>query len=122
MNVSLNSATAVPDEAGSRLFLPAQRANVFRFHSGSDLLESKSTSLSLIRRTGALDAIRLDKGAKRLPHLQSSSTFASARARTGVPWSTQYFARNSLLSDAISTPAGHSVLHARHSRHRSRAS
>src|SRR3954447_3422509 len=122
MKVSLNNTTAFPDGAGSRLFLPSQRVNVCRLHCGSDLLRSTSTSRSLIRRTGALPAIRLDKGAKRLPHFASSWTFASARERNGVPCSPQYLARNSLFSEAISTPAGHSVLHARHSRQRSRAS
>src|SRR5438309_5664632 len=121
MNVSLNNATPLADGTASRLFLVNQRANVSRLHSGRDLLRSTSNSFSFSRRIGPLAAIRLDKGAKRLPHLASPSTFASARARSGVPFSPQYLARNSLLSDAISTLAGHSVLQARHSRHRSRA-
>ena len=58
----------------------------------------------------------------RLPQAEIPATFASARARNGTPYSLQYLARNSPFRDAMSTLAGHSVLQARHSKHRSSAS
>src|SRR3569833_2993369 len=91
MKVSLKSTTEVPDPQPALLLLRTQRANVFRFHLGRDLLGSTSTSFSVIRRMNALEAIRFEKGAKRLPHRASSSTFARARARSGVPWSRFFF-------------------------------
>src|SRR5579884_1608449 len=107
MNVSLNRTTGGASSTARLLFWSSQRAKVVLFHGGRDRLRSISSSASHIQRIGLLATIRFDSGANRLAQAASFATFASARARSGTPCSLQYCARNSLLSEAISTLDGH---------------
>ena len=73
-------------------------------------------------RPSGLPAIRLDSGASRLPQRASRRTWPKAFTLSGAPCRAQWPASTSLLMRAMSTLTGHSLLHARHSRQRSRAS
>ncbi len=80
MKVSLKSTTELADAAGSRLFLANQRANVLRFHSGSDRLRSTSRKPFVHPADWPARGNQVGNGAKRLPQ-RSQFIHVGKRAR-----------------------------------------
>ena len=111
VNESARKITGVPVRRGR---LRCQRISVSRSKRGR--------GRRWVMPSRPVGAGRFESGASALPSRLSVRIAPNTRERSGVPCSSWWCASASAFSDAMSTDSGHSLLHALHSRQRSRIS
>jgi hypothetical protein len=110
-----NVTVCIEDTAGRRL---NHRIRFWRWNFGN----GRAGAIPSRRWKNRNRPGRLDSGAVADPSRFKVRIAPKIRDRSGTPCTACFWARASLFNAAMSTPSGHSLLHALHIRHRSSTS